>query len=163
MLRDLIELHPDAAEKIGCGIDAFVIDRPMLGKHSGFKMVRTDGMEIDFSFLTCLSPPNHRQQVLAAMRGEVLNTVSSYFASRAATNTLTSDMSGTPLDENDPHVSYFQGPSFLEIATQFADHNGGWDSVELNSASEAGYAKFKDREMAGRWHEHHQERAVSGC
>ncbi|MGW1468458.1 DCL family protein [Streptomyces sp. NPDC002308] len=162
LLRDLIDLHPDAGEKIGCGIEAFVIDRPMRGKHSGFKIVRTDGTEIDFSFLSCLTPPSHRQQVLAAMRGEVADTVNGYFTARAAANTLTSDMSGTPLDENDPHVSYFRGPSFLEIATLFIDKVGGWDTVELNSAAEAGYARFKDRELAQRWHEHLTEHAVFG-
>lgn len=162
LLRDLIDLHKEAAEKIGCGIDSFVIDRPMRGQHSGFKIVRTDGSEIDFSFLSCLSPPNHRQQVLAAMRGEVVDTVSAYFAMRAATNTLTSDLSGTALDANDPHVSYFQGPPFVEIGTQFAAAAGGWDSIELNSAAAAGYARFKDRDLADRWREHHKEHSVLG-
>ena len=162
LLRDLIDLHEHAAEKIGCGIDAFVIDRPLRGQHSGFKIVRTDGTEIDFSYLSCLSPPNHRQQVLAAMRGEVAGTVSSYFAMRAATDTLNSDLSGTPLDANDPHVSYFQGPPFVEIGTQFATKAGGWDTIELNSAAAAGYAKFKDRGLAQQWHEHHKEHAVLG-
>ncbi|WP_329167785.1 DCL family protein [Streptomyces sp. NBC_01685] len=162
LLRDLIDMHPDAVEKIGCGVDSFVIDRPMVGRHSGFKLVRTDGTEIDFSFLTCLSPPNHRQQVLAAMRGEVTSTISAYFASRAGTNTLTSDLSGTPLDANDPHVSHFQGPPFIEIATQFTTTAGGWDQIELNSASAAGYAKFKDRALAQQWVEHHKAHAKLG-
>ncbi|AGJ59506.1 MULTISPECIES: DCL family protein [Streptomyces] len=162
LLRDLIDLHKEAAEKIGCGIASFVIDRPMRGQHSGFKIVRTDGSEIDFSYLSCLSPPNHRQQVLAAMRGEVVDTISSYFALRAATNTLTSDLSGAELDANDPHVSYFQGPPFVEIGTQFAAAADGWDAIKLNSSATAGYAKFDDRDLAERWHEHHKEHAVLG-
>ena len=162
LLRDLIDLHKEAAEKIGCGIDSFVIDQPMRGQHSGFKIVRTDGTEIDFSFLACLSPPNHRQQVLAAMRGEVADTISAYFAMRAATNTLTSDQSGVELDANDPHVSYFQGPPFVELGTQFATKAGGWDTIELNSSSAAGYAKFKDRDLADQWRAHHKEHAVLG-
>lgn len=162
LLRDLIDLHKEAAEKIGCGVEAFVIDRPLRGQHSGFKIVRTDGSEIDFSYLSCLSPPNHRQQVLGAMRGEVVDTISSYFAMRAATNTLNSDLSGTPLDANDPHVSYYRGPAFVEIGTQFATAAGGWDTIELNSSAEAGYAKFKDRDLADQWRVHHKEHAVFG-
>lgn len=162
LLRDLIDLHKEASEKIGCGIHSFVIDRPLRGQHSGFKIVRTDGSEIDFSYLSCLSPPNHRQQVLAAMRGEVADAVSAYFAMRAATNTLTSDLSGTDLDANDPHVSYYRGPAFVEIGTRFATAAGGWDAIELNSAAAAGYAKFKDRDLAERWRVHHKEHAVFG-
>ncbi|MEV3852149.1 DCL family protein [Streptomyces microflavus] len=162
LLCDLIELHPDAPEKIGCGIDSFVIDRPMRGRHSGFKIVRRDGTEIDFSYLSCLSPPNHRSQVLAAMRGETAGTTIAYFAMRAATNTLTSDLSGTPVDANDPHVSHYQGPPFVDIATQFATTTGGWDQIELNSSTTAGYAKFKDRALAQQWVEHHKANAVLG-
>ncbi|MFE3373922.1 DCL family protein [Streptomyces sp. NPDC059173] len=161
LLRDLIELHPDAPEKIGCGLDSFVIDQPMRGRHSEFKIVRTDGTEIDFSYQSRLSPPSHRTQVLAAMRGETVGTTTAYFAMRAATNTLTSDQSGTPLDANDPHISHFQGPPFVDIATQFAA-GAGWDQIELNSATTTGYAKFKDRALAQQWVEHHKAHAVLG-
>ncbi|MFB8038991.1 DCL family protein [Streptomyces sp. NPDC056004] len=162
LLRDLIDLHEHADEKIGCGIDAFVIDQPLRGRHSGFKIIRTDGTEIDFSYLACLSPPNHRQQVLSAMRAEIAVSVSAYFASRAAGNSLRSDLSGTPLDSSDAHVSYFQGPAFVDIATQFADEIGGWDTVELTSSTAAGFGKLKDRALAQRWSDHHNEHAALG-
>ncbi|MFD6798545.1 hypothetical protein [Streptomyces cyaneofuscatus] len=41
------------------------------------------------------------------MRGESAGTTAAYFAMRAATDTLTSDLSGTLLDANDPHVSHY--------------------------------------------------------
>ncbi|MGX1885780.1 hypothetical protein [Streptomyces sp. NPDC055287] len=62
-----------------------------------------------------------------------------------------SDLSKTGLDTNDPHVSSFQGPAFVEIGTQFAAQACGWDTTELNSDAAAGYAKFKDRDLAQRW------------
>ncbi|WP_187280375.1 hypothetical protein [Streptomyces sp. IB2014 016-6] len=48
------------------------------------------------------------------------------------------------------------------ISTQFAAQAGGWDTFELNSGAAAGYAKFKDRGLAQRWHDHHKEHAVLG-
>ncbi|MFF2013570.1 DCL family protein [Streptomyces sp. NPDC058195] len=162
LLRDLIDLHEHAAEKIGCGIEAFVIDRPLRGRHSGFRIIRTDGTEIDFSYLACLSPPHHRQQVLNAMRAEITENVSAYFASRAAGNSLRSDLSGTPLDSSDAHVSYFRGPAFVDIATWFADEIGGWESVDLTSSRDAGAGKFRDRSLAERWTRHHGKHAVLG-
>lgn len=94
------------------------------------------------------------------MRAETAGTTGSYFASRAAANTLVSDLSGIPLDENDPHVSHYQGPAFVDIATQFASTVGGWDQVEVTPTTDAGAGKLKDRNLAGQWVAHHKEQAV---
>jgi hypothetical protein len=162
LLRDLLDLHAEAGDKIGCGVESFVLDRPLRGKHSGFKIIRTDGSEIDFSFLACLTPPNYRQQVLSAKRAEVADAITDYFNSRVADNSLESDLSATPLDVADAHVSYFQGPAFVDIATAFAAEVGGWDAVELTSSTAAGFGMFTDRALAQRWKDHHQEHAVLG-
>ncbi|WP_198357257.1 DCL family protein [Streptomyces fildesensis] len=162
LLLDLLAMHTEAEAKIGCGVEAFVIDRPLRGKHSGFKIIRTDGSEIDFSFHACLKPPNYRQQVLSAMRAEVADTVNAYFNSRVAAGSLESDQSGAPLDPANAHVSYFQGAAFVDIATGFADEVGGWDAVELTPSTAAGFGMFTDRALAKRWHDHHKEHAVLG-
>ncbi|WP_407549089.1 DCL family protein [Streptomyces sp. Pv4-95] len=162
LLRDLLDLHAEADEKIGCGIEAFVIDKPLQGKHSGFRIVRTDGSDEDFSFHACLAPPSYRQQVLSAMRAEAVEDITDYFNSRVAANSLKSDLSGTPLDVAGAHVSYFQGPAFVDIATAFANEVGGWDAIELNSSSAAGHGMFADRALAQRWREHRKDHAVLG-
>lgn len=162
LLRDLLDLHQNADDKIGCGVADFVVAQPLRGKHPGFDIIRIDGTRIDFSFLKCLKPPDHRQQVLAAMRAEVELTVNDYFDTRKANGSLRSDKSGTALSSSAAHVSYFQGPPFVVIATEFAGETGGWDAIELTPSAKAGCGMFVDRALALRWHGHHEDRAVLG-
>ncbi|MCQ6557017.1 DCL family protein [Streptomyces sp. C10-9-1] len=162
LLLDLLDMHPEADDKIGSGVEAFAIAPPQRGPHPGFEVIRTDGSRIDFSYLTCLKPPTHRQQVLNVMRDEVKATANAYFEARKAAGSLISDESGAPLESTDTAVAYFRGPSFNGIAREFADSLGGWEAIELTSSSEKGLGKFRDRDLAERWFVHHQERAVLG-
>ncbi|MEU7428570.1 DUF3223 domain-containing protein [Streptomyces sp. NPDC040750] len=162
LLLDLLDLHEEALDKIGSGVDSFVIAPPLRGPHPGFAVVRTDGTRIDFSYLACLKPLTYRQQVSSAMRAEVEDQVNAYFTSRVAAGSLVSDQSGAPLDYGDTHVSYFRGPTFAEIAATFAATVGGWDAIELNSSADQGIGTFTDRALAERWRSHHAEHAVLG-
>jgi hypothetical protein len=162
LLLDLLDMHHEADDKIGPGVDAFAIAPPQRGTSPGFEVIRTDGSRIDFSYLTCLKPPTHRQQGLNVMRDEVKSHVSAYFESRRAAGSLVSDQSGMPLDSSSTAVSYFQGPSFVEIAEEFAEVVGGWEAIELSPSTEPGVGRFADRDVADRWRSHHQERAKLG-
>uniref|UniRef100_UPI002F908769 DCL family protein n=1 Tax=Streptomyces virginiae TaxID=1961 RepID=UPI002F908769 len=162
LLLDLLDMHPRAEDKIGPGVEAFAIAPPQRGPHPGFRVIRTDGTPIDFSYLECLQPRTYRQQVLNVMGDEVKQTKTDYFESRRAAGTLRSDSSGQLLDTANTAVSYFQGPSFNEIATEFAESLGGWEAIELTSSAEKGLGRFVDRDLAQRWFDHHHSRAVFG-
>jgi hypothetical protein len=58
-VESLLSLHPAAAEKIGCGVDAIVVLPDGRGGRC-FYVRRTDGSLIDFSFHTCIDgrPPS---------------------------------------------------------------------------------------------------------
>lgn len=96
------------------------------------------------------------------MGDEVKQTKTDYFKSHRATGTLRSDSSGQLLDTTTTAVSYFQGPPFNDIATEFAESLGGWEAVELTSSAEKSLGRFVDRDLAHRWFAHHQNRAVFG-
>ncbi|MFG2646005.1 DUF3223 domain-containing protein [Streptomyces sp. NPDC048370] len=78
----LLDLHHEAADEIGSGVETFAIAPPQRGPYPGFEVTRTDGSRIDFSYLTSLKPPTHRQQVLNVMRDEVKATLNTYFELR---------------------------------------------------------------------------------
>ncbi|MFD3997151.1 DUF3223 domain-containing protein [Streptomyces sp. NPDC058583] len=143
-------------------MEAFAIAPPQRGPHPGFRVIRTDGTHVDFSYLECLKPRTFRQQVLNVMGDEVKQTKTDYFESRRAAGTLHSDSSGQLLDTANTAVSPFQGPSFNEIATEFAESLGGWEAIELTSSAEQGLGRFVDRDLAQRWFDHHRSRAVFG-
>ncbi|EFK97994.1 conserved hypothetical protein [Streptomyces sp. SPB78] len=162
LLRDLLDMHPDAAEKVGPGVDRFRIIPTPRGHHKGPEAVQVDGSKVAFSYKKCLAPPTHRQRVLASMRTEVQPQVNAYYESRKASNTLVSDESGQPLATDATHVAYFRGPRFHDIATEFVQAAGGFDAVDLTAETARGLALFTDRPLAERWHAHHQEHAVLG-
>ena len=56
-LRALLKRHSEEAEKVGCGVDHFVVDNGPPGHDIAtrcFWIVRTDGSRIDFSYGHCL-------------------------------------------------------------------------------------------------------------
>ena len=50
---DLLRHHPEANEKIGCGIDTIITDTAAHGT-TCFYLQRTDGTKDDFSYLSCI-------------------------------------------------------------------------------------------------------------
>jgi len=54
-LISLLERHKWAGQKIGCGIDYFYTEYTEW-RTKGFRLVRTDGTDTDFSFLCCITP-----------------------------------------------------------------------------------------------------------
>ncbi|MFI0216964.1 hypothetical protein [Streptomyces lydicus] len=59
-------------------------------------------------------------------------------------------------------MSYVRGPSFVDIAEEFAKAVGGWEAIEMNASTAPRLGRFTDRDLAGRWFSHHQEYAVLG-
>ena len=162
LVRDLLDLHPEAQDKIGVGVAGIRIGTPQNGPHPCFEIVRTNGSTIDFSYLTCLKAPDLREQVHNVMRFEIDDQTTAYLEPRIAADTLVSDESGIPLQSTATHVSYFRGPSFAQLADAFAAAEGGWETIELSRSTEQGPGRFVDREQAERWRTHHAERAVLG-
>ncbi|MEY9938587.1 DCL family protein [Streptacidiphilus sp. MAP5-3] len=160
-LRGLLDLHDFAADKIGCGVDHFIIDAPYLGKSSGFRIIRTDGSDVDFSFRQIIYPKKARTEVLGALRAEINDITSGYFDSRRQEGNLTSDMSGDAVDPEHCRVSHhFRGPRFVEIAAEFVGPEGNWEAVAITSSDEEGVALLADPEVRQRWREHYSGRKV---
>ncbi|MEU9594375.1 DUF3223 domain-containing protein [Streptomyces sp. NPDC048193] len=162
LLRDLLDMHPDAAGKVGPGVEHFRVIATPRGHHKGPEAVLVDGSKVAFSYQKCLDAPTHPQRVKAAMRTEIQAQVNTYYEARKVSHTLVSDESGQELAPADVHVSYFQGPRFHDIAMDFVRAAGGFDAIDLTAETERGLALFTDRALADRWHAHHQEHAVLG-
>ena len=162
LIRNLLDMHPEAQDKIGAGVAGIRIGAPRKGPHPCFEIIHTDCDPIDFSYKTCLKAPSIRSQVHNVMRFETADQRTAYLQSRIAAGTFVSDESGTPLDLDHTHVSYFQGPPFAQIADLFAAAEGGWEAIELSPSTEPGPGKFVDRDQAERWRQHHGQQAVFG-
>lgn len=162
LIRDLLDMHPNAEEKIGLGVTGIQIAPPQQGPHPGFEATRIDGSIIDFSYLSCLTKPSLRSHVHNVMRAEVADLTSVYFEARYADGTFHSDESSTPLDRDDTAVSYFRGPAFAQIADAFAEIEGGWESITVTPSTTYGLGRFTDSDQLARWRAHWEDRAVLG-
>ncbi|MCX5537703.1 DCL family protein [Streptomyces sp. NBC_00006] len=163
LVRDLLDMHPDAVDKIGDGVDTILIDKgphPKYPQHPSFYVIRADEQRDDFSYLVCFNHPSLRSQVHNVMRIEIEDKTTAYFDSRITEGRFTSDRSGVPLQQSDTAVSYFRGPSFAQIADAFAANEGGWEAIELTPPARQGLGEFVDRNQAERWRAWWDERAV---
>ncbi|MFF7034828.1 DCL family protein [Streptomyces griseus] len=165
LVRDLLDMHPEAADKIGAGVVSILVDRgpqPEYPKYSSFYLVRTDGVKDDFSYQACLKHPSLRSKVHNVMQVEILGKKTAYFDSRIAAGTFMSDESGVALQLSDTAVSHFLGPSFAQIADEFSAVEGGWEAIELTPSTDQGLGRFIDRGQAERWSAWWEDRAVLG-
>ncbi len=75
-LRDLIQIHPDGAEKIGAGIDYFTIKHDdKAGKTRHFLIHRIDRSLADFSWHCCIDGRNWRKETLQTLRDAVADDI----------------------------------------------------------------------------------------
>jgi len=147
LMRALLERHPYYDEKRGAGIAEFYIsekppDTPGQPTNPCFYLRRTDGSATDFSYLQCLNPPDHRSDVLCAMRYAIQPQVE--------------------LIERDSGEHAHHVIPFLALAEAFivaADLE--WKDIGLIRGRDGcGSDQFADPALARRWSSFHGQLAV---
>lgn len=144
MLRELLDLHPDAAEKIGAGVDHFYVGLTRDGDKynvrsnaTGIWIRRTDGTDVDFSYRTCINDHTLESDAKEGLRLAVEDRRLDYRQARFDDGTFASDISGTVFaDREDGHVIY-DNPSWGQLTYQFAQAEGGWDRILVHSGDGA--------------------------
>lgn len=160
-LLALIGNHPHVAEKIGAGIQHFVVrENRFIGRKTrGFWIKRVDGSEVDFSWVECLTPSSHRQRVLNALRAEVQDDVFAFkqeaFRGRSVAPCWLSG-GWTTFDEADVHHE----TPFLEIVDSLL--HGDFDSIHVTTGASEGQIgdRLTDRDFADLWRDYHHKRAT---
>ncbi|MCD2443070.1 DCL family protein [Agromyces sp. SYSU K20354] len=169
MLRELLERHPDHAEKIGGGVEFFYVGLTKDGGRSyvrsdarGIWIRRTDGSTVDFSYRTAIYAHSHKSDVKEAMRGAVEGRRIEYRDRRFATSSPTvSDSSGLPFaDEHEARVIY-ENPTWAQLTYAFAAREGGWDAIAVTSGDgrTAIGTAFRDADVMGRWRDFYDKLA----
>lgn len=159
-LRDLIQGHPDAAEKVGIGIDHFEVRANAFYKTGCLWLVRVDGTETDFSYRKCVTGTHgtHRAQVLMAMRAAISDQVAD-FKRRMMTPGARCSLTGVTLDEETVHVDH--DPPFVQLARDFFAEAGGADAIRITPSQDGSVGRtLLDPEMERRWGDFHRQRAT---
>lgn len=122
-IRDLLNNHPHAEQKIGCGVSSILVkENPVFRGKQGFWIIREDGTQTDFSFMECLSPSSQKKKVLSAFRAAVepftFAFKQKFFDSRAD-GVTTCDYTGQIITFVGSHVDHKPPNTFEKIFNDF--------------------------------------------
>jgi hypothetical protein len=128
VLNDLLNRHPEAESKRGCGVSTFIVDRaPDHAWQSCFHVVRIDGSSTDFSRHACLKPDNSRTEVLRCLRDVVAEDIQAakrrMFDERGGT--IKCPITGLYLDWKQCHADHEQPMTFEVICSTFVEGHLG--------------------------------------
>jgi len=162
-LRDLIAIHPEAEQKIGCGISGFTTEvDPIWRTTRHFVVVRTDGSITDFSFHTCIDGNNHRKDVLQALRHAVSDQVINFQRlSFCRCTPVLCPYTGEELSTSHCHVDHEPPNTFLSLVTQWMKELGiGYPDIELvDNVDNQWVREMKDERLSSSWQRFH----ISNC
>lgn len=162
-VRDLLEWHPSASQKIGCGVDRIEVHIPEPWTSKGFLIARIDGSTTDFSYRICLQPKKAQAWVdyLAACRKAIVPQVSGFkieaFRNREK---VWCEVTESWLTWDDAHVDHFPVP-FIDLVERFKTEQG----LELESISYYGhgdnetFVALADPSLEKQWAEWHLKNA----
>ena len=158
-LTDLVKRHPDAASKIGKGVDAFYVHRSVTG-HIALSIKRVDTSLVDVSWVTCVKakPKTNRDNLLAAMRAAVQTQIAD--AKSTYTPNMNCEICDTPIKTlSDSHVDH-KNPTFLEIANGFIAQNESPQVFDDDPVRNNAIFTKDDAEYQKRWQAYHHQHAT---
>jgi hypothetical protein len=153
----LINLHPEKDEKIGVGIEKFIVMQNVLNKKTFHMMVkRYDGSSVDFSWVTCclLRKPSKNEDLNKALRHAISDDMINF---KRGVQMMKCNLCGVEdVHYSDFHVDHVK--PFREIRSAFlkVEHTAPkeFDSDPLTFATTF---KGEDFEFKERWRQFHRE------
>ena len=159
-LRALIERHPEAEKKIGCGIKYFTV-RPNMTSRV-FYLYRTDGSSTDWSYLSCVTNPSRLTIVKKAARNTVRDQVIEFKQVHFKPGMIC-PISNKIIDTSPlAHVDHAGEWTFDKIVTSFMkDNNLDPNNIEIAGTEDNSIQKtWKDPLLVEKLKQFHKEKAV---
>lgn len=125
-LRDLIAIHPEAAMKVGCGIDHFTVETErQFGRTRHFQIHRTDGSSTDVSFHSAIDGRNVRKDRLEALRRGVEQQIVAFKQAAFFSGTSKScPLRGIPITEDSYHIDHEPPRTFVRLVDEWLAEEG---------------------------------------
>lgn len=161
-LLNLLLNHERYLDKIGKGMNHFTCYKMPPYNNKCFFVVRTDGSEIDFSFMQCISPSDHRKDVLQAMRisvsDQILAFKDDFFLLSGGLPVC--PITGLALTKNNTHIDHASPFTFQDLADTFLE---SWEikykHVRLIESPSGAGSVFANRLLLSKWQEFHKSHA----
>jgi hypothetical protein len=157
----LFTLHSEFAEKKGVGINHIKVQRDFHNNRCLY-ICRTDGSEIDCSWVHCIQPAPQKTVVSMAFRRAVKQIIIAYKTAQID-NVVVCPILKTKLNFYNSHVSYLN-PSFENMLNNFLnDREIDITSVALVNPKpddEDQRGKVSDQNLVEEWRSYHQDNAT---
>lgn len=165
LLVDLVQRHPHAEQKIGCGVAGFRVEKnPEYPSATCFILVRTDGSTTDFSYRECLRQTPHGQKVTSAFRAAIESDIFKFKQERfdAAGGELHCPITGEALGFVGAHVDHAPPDTFANLLADFLAGEGvDLASLAVKPSADNTYSdRLCDVALENRWIEFHRFNAV---
>lgn len=124
-LAELLTLHPEANDKIGCGVSHFTVATDtVFGRTRHFVVHRQDGSSTDFSFHACFDGWKDRRDCLEALRRTVEPSVLRYRDRQFASGPVTCPFLSCQLQPDTCHVDHVSPNTFLALVESWLATRG---------------------------------------
>lgn len=160
-MYDVIQMHPNAADKVGCGVKAFGVQRNPSYKNKEFMLVRKDGTQTDFSFNKCLRPPTQLARFLQACRQSVADGIIAFrHAYFQMTPNPVCELTGELLTMENSHVDHAPPHTFRYIAEMFIQkYHVDVERVTLTSGGDNSCWVLMPTDLEALWTDYHWQYA----
>lgn len=160
---DLLALHQECDVKVGCGISHFVIRTNFNhgGRTQGFWIVRLDGSETDFSWVKCLTPATHAQDVRKAFRDSIGHQILEFKQKTLEAGVARCPFTGIELSLSNSHADHIFPDTFMSLLNDFLCVSGlEYDDVAIEKTKDGDvYKRLVDRDLESKWLTFHKNNA----
>ena len=162
-LRDLLERHPEAHQKIGCGVKRFF--RAGTGQGTDcFWLERVDGTRTDFSFISCVDAKGKSlyqefaEACRQAVQADLAEAKKQHFEKFGDSDgKVPCDVTGEKVSTSEAHLDHKKPLTFQVIVTTFVKaHKIQIRPEMLSVPSDAQFVTtFADKELEAAFREYH--------
>ncbi|WP_396659184.1 DCL family protein [Microbacterium oxydans] len=169
ILSEMLELHSEATEKIGPGIDHFYIEatwrlpgKEAVGRNQrAIIVVRTDGEQRDWSYHHVIDSPTKAANVKSALAFALDNGRLARRDIDFAAGEVRCAVSGEVIPQKHQADTRHLNPTWHELTSGFVGQHGGWDAIETHSGNGGVFVgrDIEDVVLRGAWLEYYRVNA----
>lgn len=160
-ISDLLAIHPESEQKIGCGISRiFVGLDAQYQKNKCFYLGRKDGSSTDFSWVACIDGRNLRRETFDAFRSAIKYQIDHFKAEHIPVG-LVCPYTNENLHNGNAHVDHESPLTFYALVSDFIKTESiGLADVVISEPEDNQFtASLVDERFMARWQQYHQRTA----
>lgn len=132
LVRALLDQHPSADQKIGCGVQSIQVVKFKPYNHRGFELKRTDGTRTDFSYIQCLNSESKLTKVKRAFRWAISPDIITFRNTFFIQINPVCEISNRPITAKTSDVDHAPPMTFKNIFEEFIEkYSVSIDKIKL--------------------------------